>query len=177
MGPLGIVAGIAVWAIAFVPATILASKGKEPCTPSTGTLSPGGKALTANPLSQADKVLTITQDEVNKVAASSKRDAMPDAEVSGDGYMSLAPRAETLDRRSTATKVYYHWAAHGGTNCGTQLSTNDFLTLINDHIGKLMVATGATCGQFVINNSNAYSLNLNLAFCDSSYCYTGCWYR
>lgn len=174
MGPLGIVAGVLVWALAFVPAVILANQGKEPCTPSTGTVSKNGQSASAKALSTADKPLVVTQAEVS---AAKKRDAMPDAEVSGDGYMSLAPRTETLNSRSTATEVYYSWQAHGGTNCGTQISTKEFVTLINDHIGQMMVATGATCGKFVINNSNAYSLNLNLAFCDATWSYNGCWSR
>ena len=154
------------------PGVILANQGKEPCTPSTGTVGSDGKSVSANALSQADVPLTVTQAEVS----AAKRDAMPDAERSGDGYMSLAPRAETLDGRSTtATKCYYSWKAHGGKACGTQISTQEFVKLINDHIGQLMVATGATCGHFVINDSNAYSLNLNLAFCDAEWCYNGCW--
>lgn len=175
VGPLGIVAGVAVFSLAFVPAVILASKGKG-CAPTTGAVDSKGNPVSNKPLSSQDKVLTVTQAQIS---ALDKRDANPDAELSGDGYMSLAPRAENLDSRSSvsATSAYYSWTAHGRNSCSTTMSTSDYTMLINDHIGKMMKATGATCGRFVINNSGTYSLNLNIAFCDLTYCYTGCWYR
>ena len=161
MGQLGVAVTVVAFTAYFVQSIISALKGNSVCTPITGTIDGDGVTVSANALSINVKVLTVTQGQISALG---KRDANPDAELSGLGHISLAPRVETLDSRTvTAKSVYYSFAASGRNSCSTTMSVSDIQTLINHHIGPMMPATGATCGVFTIDNSGIYSIDLEVS--------------